>query len=798
MPDSEKTRAELAAELEAARRRIAELEADREAKEQAQAALRANEALLQAMLRNLPFDFWARDAGERVIMQSDESIRLWGDLSSVLIEDTGADREIVDSWRVDNKRGLAGEVLTSEREYAPPGGERRTYHKVVAPIRDGSNILGIVGVNIDVTERRRAELALQDAHAFLDMVLNSIPDPIFVEDEEHRFVLVNQALCTQLGHPAEYYLGKTVRDILPPGLTESKWADTASVLATGKECVAEERVVNAQGRLLDIITKKVRYVGSGGEKLVIGTTRDITDSKRAEEALRASEERYSTIVRTAAEGICVLDGGGRITLVNQAMADILGCGIEDAVGRAATDFVFPGDIHDFDARLRTRMAGSSVHYERHVRRADGSGLWAIVSATPIFDKDGEFQGSFAMFTDINERKQAEAELARQKRLLSSIIESTSDAVFIKDCEGRYLLVNQVTARLFGKPPCQVLGLDDTAFFPPEQAAQIRSNDLDILGEDGPRTVEERLTTSTGDRVYLATKGPLYDESGRKTGLFGIARDITEREQMAETLIQTEKMASVGGLAAGMAHEINNPLAGIMQSAQVVASRLRPGSAANMKAALECGCDLDRLQAYLRSREIPPLLDGIRDAGKRASMIVANMLDFSKRHASALIPLDLNEVVGKAIELCEHDYSLSERYDMKNVRIVSDFEAPSLIVPCSGNQIQQVLLNLLQNAVQAMSAARTPDPSIVLRTRTEGGHAVVEVEDNGPGMEEEVRRRVFEPFYTTKAPNRGTGLGLSVSYFLVVNRHHGAIEVHSTPGKGTRFVVQLPLKPLPAP
>ena len=794
MPNKDDTDLSLLAELEAARARIAELEAEKEAGMKAEEALRANEALLQAVLRDLPFDFWARDINHRIIMQSNESIRLWGDLSRVSVAESYCTSDTSRIWKDANRRVLSGEVVTSEQEYATTNGGLRTYHCIAAPIRDADAILGIVGINLDITAHKRTEQALQDAHTFLDIVINNLPDPIFVEDEQHRHVLVNQALTNQFGIPREVLLGQTVRDFMPPELAESKWADTELVLKTEAVSTAEENIIDAQGRLREILTRKVPYKGSGGEKLVIGVTSDVTDRNLADEALRASEERYSTIVRTTAEGICILDRNSTITFINQAMADMTGCQIAEAVGRPASDFLFPEDLPDFNERMRQRQFGQSIRYERRLRRSDGSELWTIASTTPLFSKDGEFLGSFGMMSDISARKQAEAELARQKNMLQSIIESTSDAVFVKDASGCYILVNNVTAGLFGLSKEEMLGKDDYFIFPAAQAEAIKENDLAILAQESPRTFEERLTTRDGNRIYLTTKGPLYNESGEKTGIFGMARDITEREHMAETLVQTEKMASVGGLAAGMAHEINNPLAGILQSAQVIATRLQPENAANIRAAEKCGCPMPGLQCYLDNREIMTLLDGVRDAGRRASLIVSNMLDFSKRHNSDLFPVNVIDVIEKSIELCQQDHNLAEKYNLRNVSITREYQSDECIVPCSGNQIQQVMLNLLRNALHAMSEAETPMPSIILRAAIEGEHALIEVEDNGPGMEEHVRRRVFDPFFTTKAPNKGTGLGLSVSYFLVVNRHGGVMEVHSTPGKGTRFSIKLPLTP----
>jgi signal transduction histidine kinase len=169
-----------------------------------------------------------------------------------------------------------------------------------------------------------------------------------------------------------------------------------------------------------------------------------------------------------------------------------------------------------------------------------------------------------------------------------------------------------------------------------------------------------------------------------------------------------------------------------------------------------------------------------------------MLQFSKRSSSAWLPVAVNSLVDKALDLCLQDYNLSEKYDFRKIAVVKEYDPTDPSVPCSGQQIQQVAFNLMRNAAQAMAEAGVQNPAIILRTRIEGDCVVIEVEDNGPGMDEETRRKAFEPFFTTKGPGLGTGLGLSVSYFIVRENHGGEIEMDSAPGQGARFKVSLPL------
>jgi PAS domain S-box-containing protein len=272
-------------------------------------------------------------------------------------------------------------------------------------------------------------------------------------------------------------------------------------------------------------------------------------------------------------------------------------------------------------------------------------------------------------------------------------------------------------------------------------------------------------------------------------------DVTEKMRIEQLIIQTEKMMSLGGLAAGMAHEINNPLAGILQSVQNIQRRLDITRPMNIQAAEESGVDLPHVVEFLNKRQITEFLLGIRESGERAARIVQNMLSFTRGTTQERAKVDLTELADRVISIAATDYNLKKKYDFRHIEIVRDYESDMPLVPCSAMDIEQVLLNLLRNAAHALAlrpeAATTP--RIVLRIRRDGVYAAVSVEDNGPGMNKEVSRRVFEPFFSTKSPGEGTGLGLSVSYFIVTSNHRGSIELRTAPGEGACFTVRLPLQ-----
>jgi len=200
--------------------------------------------------------------------------------------------------------------------------------------------------------------------------------------------------------------------------------------------------------------------------------------------------------------------------------------------------------------------------------------------------------------------------------------------------------------------------------------------------------------------------------------------------------------------------------------------------------------MEAIKYFMEKRGILSSLELISQAGLRAAQIVSSMLEFSRKSASNHSLVNITALLDKALSLCSADYDLKKRYDFRTIRIVRDCDPDMPLVSCVETQIQQVVMNILTNAAQAM--ADTTSPTISLKTFLKEDWACIEIEDNGPGMTEEIRKHVFEPFYTTKPVGEGTGLGLSVSYFIIVNHHNGTINVDSVLGRGAKFTIRLPI------
>lgn len=272
-------------------------------------------------------------------------------------------------------------------------------------------------------------------------------------------------------------------------------------------------------------------------------------------------------------------------------------------------------------------------------------------------------------------------------------------------------------------------------------------------------------------------------------------DVTDKVRLEEMMIQSEKMLSVGGLAAGMAHEINNPLAGMIQNASVVLNRLTQKIEANEIAAQDLGTNMDVIRSFMEKRKIIKMLELIKESGARASQIVQNMLSFARKSDSLFLKNNIDQLMEKTLDLAKNDYDLKKKYDFRQIEILKEYQRDLPAIPCESSKLQQVFLNIFKNGTEAMANNRQNNEvsRFIIRIYRENATVNIEIEDNGPGMEESVRKRIFEPFYTTKGVGEGTGLGLSVSYFIIAENHHGTMEVESAVGHGTKFIIKLPIE-----
>ncbi len=391
-----------------------------------------------------------------------------------------------------------------------------------------------------------------------------------------------------------------------------------------------------------------------------------------------------------------------------------------------------------------------------------------------------------------ERKQAEKESRYLRNYLSNIIDSMPSVLVVVDRDIRVTMWNLAAEQVMAVSAEAALGMPLTKVFP----------QMSLKMEQLVESIQEKKTKHSKKVARSLEKETRYEDitiypltaRGVEGAVIRID-DVTEFSRMEEMMVQSQKMLSVGGLAAGMAHEINNPLAVMLQTANVIGNRLggKLDNPASRRAAEEAGTTLEAIRDFMVGRDIPRMLTTIEDSGQRVADIVANMLNFARKDQSQSSSHDLAVLLEESLELATIDYNIKKRFDFKKIQIKREYQNQLPPVICESNMIKQVLLNVLRNCGQAMHEAGLDSPLITVRTRFSGDRemAVVEIEDYGPGMTEEIRQRIFEPFFTTKPVGEGTGLGLSVSYFIITENHGGEISVVSAPGEGARFIIRLP-------
>lgn len=529
---------------------------------------------------------------------------------------------------------------------------------------------------------------------------------------------------------------------------------------------------------------------------MLGIIQDVSTRKQAEVALAASEKRYRTLFESAQDTILVMNGTTIIDC-NPGATTLTGCPREEILGRTPADFSPPVQANGEDtASMMMRMlaeaaSGKLLRFEWQCRRPDGDIIQVETALTPMHLEDASY---FLAFTrDISERKKTEEYLRLSEEKFSKIFNLAPYSISIARLSDSIILdVNDAFEPLTGYSRTEAVGSngDSLGLW---QHPESRKEFLEKLKRYGTVVDHEFMLRRKDGTIRSALHSCQEIEINGERCSLNIVRDITEAKLVQQAMVQTEKMMSLGGLAAGMAHEINNPLGIIFQSVQGVQRRLDPNLAANAADARALDLDLEIVQEYMRRRNISRYLNGIVEAGQRAADIVRHMLNFSRRSDAGFADQDVAVLVRQAVSLAEKDYDLKKKYDFRRIDVRLELSDTLPSVPCIPSEIEQVLLNLLRNAAQAMAEAGTPAPAITVRTGRENDEACIQVEDNGPGIPAEQLNRVFEPFYTTKKVGEGTGLGLSVSYFIITNTHQGKMSVESTPGRGTLFAIRLPLK-----
>lgn len=514
--------------------------------------------------------------------------------------------------------------------------------------------------------------------------------------------------------------------------------------------------------------------GAGPTIRATGVVQDITDRKRAEEALRASDLRYRRIVDNTLEGIWMYDDAGMTTFVNPRLAEMLGCSVEEMLGKPVFAFMHDSAHEAACGPLARRKLGDVERGDFPLKRRDGSDLWVSIHATPLFDASGKFESALALLTDITDRRRAD----ETRNRLASIVASSDDAIISRGVDGIIRTWNRAAEKLTQYSAAEAVGRSIDILYPPERAAQLDA--IRARVDDGERLQQFEMACMRKDGTLVdvaITASVLVDDTDVIQGVSIIARDVTERRasesalyRSEEQLRQAQKMEAIGSLAGGVAHDFNNLLSVILSYTSLMVEELKP---------------TDPLRADVEE---------VHKAGMRATTLTRQLLAFSRQQMLQPIVLDLNRIVAN-IE------NLLARLLREDIQLeLLPAPLPSYVYADAG-QIDQVITNLVVNARDAMpnggsliieTALVTLDKRYVAEHVgvVAGPYVSLTVTDTGTGMDAATQAHIFEPFFTTKESSKGTGLGLSTVYGIV-QQSGGHIQVDSKVGKGTTFTVYLP-------
>jgi len=771
--------------------------------------------------------FVAVDAQFRFVLTNPAFETLTGyridELSALTVMDLTPGR-----WRGANERLIeklrsSGRSVRFEKEYFRKDGSVVPVEIVLDVDRDDQGeIRGYFAFVSDISERKAVESALKESELRFRKLYDEAPVGYHEIDREGRIVSINQTEAEILGYTREEMLGRPIFDFVAEELRETARMAVREKIAGIRPLVTIERpYVTKDGRRIMVSIQEGYRLD--GEDRIIGlksTVRDVSARIQTERSLVASERRSRALFDGIDDVVIVHDHEGRILDANPAALRRFGYTRDELLRLNTRDVDAPGFAEGFDERLERQLEQGNVRFEgRHITK-DGRIIPVEMTTSKIRLEDTD--AILALSRDITERKALEAtrrqladaelenaralaakaqDLSRSEARYRMLTEGAHDAVIVADSEGRITLFNPAAERTFGYSSGEMIGQPITRLMPEALRGAHR--------EGMERYVATRVSRVVGRTVELTGQrrdGETFPlelslsavESGGELQFIGSIRDQTERQRMRAMLVQSEKLASIGLLSAGVAHEINNPLAyvannlavlerdlkGVMSliaSYEAIEPKLRQVDPGGLHQVDDVSEDLD--WPYVRSN-LPRMITRTREGVQRVANIVQNLRGLARTSPPKMEPALLVDLISPALEM------IQGRIRRRGLEVVQNHENPRRVA-CVASQISQVVLNLLVNAIQAIESHSEHGGKIIVSSCPGSDYYSLEISDDGPGIDPESLSRLFDPFFTTKPVGEGTGLGLSISHGIVTG-HGGRIEVESEVGVGTTFRILLPI------
>ena len=602
---------------------------------------------------------------------------------------------------------------------------------------------------------------MNDKLEMITAILDALEDGIYVMNQDLRVEYMNSAMIADFGDG----VGKKCHQLLNQTEEKCPWCQSDEVFK-GKT-VRREVYVPAVDKTFSLIEIPFENTDNSLSKLSI--YRDITQRKKQQEMLWASEEEFKTLFEHIATGVFISSKEGKFLNANQALLDMLGYDSkEEFLGiDLPTDlYLRPGDRRTFQEMME--RDGRVIEYEVEFKRKDGSTIPILLTGHARYDHQGKVIGYEGLNVDLTQRKLMEKELKEAYDFMNKIVQSSPNSTMATDLKGNIIIWNRAAAETLGYEADEVIGkMNIDKIYPEDMARKVMQMlRSDEYGGVGRLKAYPMVYVRRDGEVVEGTlsAASIYDGNENEIATVGSFVDLRERLEMEralrrtqEQLLQSEKLAAMGRLTSQIAHELNNPLYGIMNTLELLKTEVSPQS---------------------KRRKI---LEMALSETVRLSDLLRKMLSFSKPDQEQRQPVDINTVIDEILLL--HEKQLKEN----DIHMISTFADGLGRVNASKDQLRQVFLNMVANARDAMINGGT----LTVATRGEGENVIIEIKDTGIGIKEEHLDKIFDSFFTTKGEVKGVGLGLSVCYGFIKD-HGGDIIVKSREGTGTTFVISLPI------
>jgi PAS domain S-box-containing protein len=730
-----------------------ELARDVTERKRAEEALQAERNKLKSLIDAVEYIITIRDTEYNILYENEPARMVFGGdhLGEKCYRVYEHREKVCDGCPVDEAL-KDGKSHTTERRLVTPSGEVIFLEITANPIRDGGGrIISCLEVSRNVTERKQAEEQLQESEQYLKTLFNASAGGILVIDPKtHDIVDANSTVSKMIGIERDHIIGRMCHKFVC-----SAEVGKCPITDLGQKVDSSERILlKANGESMPII-KSVVPITRHGRQYLLELIVDITERKRQEQALADEATRRRILVDQSLDGIVVLDVDARVYEANQRFADMLGYTLEEVRELHTWDWdkKFPPEKI---LEMGRNVDEKGFHLETQHTRKDGSVIDVDISINAAM-----FGGQkliFCVCRDVTERKKMEEALKLAAEEWRRTFDSISDAVCINSKDFRLLRANKAFADMYHVEPSQVIGKRCYEVTGERKEPVEGCPHQETLRTEKPAK-SEFFIHEKGTYVEISTS-PIFDKKGEVVGTVHITRDITERKQQNERLMMADRLASIGELAAGTAHELNNPLTSVIGFSQLL------------------------MEKDIRD-DIREDVKFIYDEAQRAANVTKNLLTFARKHTTVEHLNQINNIIEDVLQLRAYEHKVN------NIEVKRQLapDLPEIMV--DDFQMQQVFLNIIINAEYFMTEAHNRG-TLTITTKKQNGTVRISFADDGPGIPPENLNRIFDPFFTTREAGQGTGLGLSICHGIVAE-HGGQIYATSQLGKGATIFVELPIK-----